>query len=367
MYEHLLSPMKLGSLELPNRVVMAPMTRARAVGYHANGLMAEYYVQRASAGLLISEGTHVSEQAKGWVDAPGIYTAEDVECWKPVTKAVHDAKGRIFCQLWHCGRASHSSFRPDEADGRGVAPTAMKIEGHEIGTPLGKLPNEVPRELTTEEVDALPEQYRNAAEKAKEAGFDGVEIHSANGYLLDEFLQSKTNKRTDKYGGSFENRFRVIRAIIEAVLTVWPSDAVAIRFSPNGNFNDVGSEDFRESFLYYIKEVANYNLGYLHVMIGLTFGFHKLGEPLTLEEVRKVYSGVIMANCGYTGEQAEKDIAAGLADLVSFGRLYLANPDLVERFASNAELAPLADHTLWFAPGFGAKGYSDYPKLAAAK
>eukprot|EP00190_Bangiopsis_sp_CCMP1999_P002712 CAMPEP_0198732000 /NCGR_PEP_ID=MMETSP1475-20131203/33242_1 /TAXON_ID= ORGANISM="Unidentified sp., Strain CCMP1999" /NCGR_SAMPLE_ID=MMETSP1475 /ASSEMBLY_ACC=CAM_ASM_001111 /LENGTH=366 /DNA_ID=CAMNT_0044495031 /DNA_START=376 /DNA_END=1476 /DNA_ORIENTATION=- len=361
-FEHLLSPVKIGSTELKNRVVLAPMTRARAPGNIPNDTIAEYYTQRATAGLLITEGTFTSDQAVGWLDVPGIYKPEHVKAWKKVTDSVHQAGGKIFCQLWHQGRASHSSFRPNATDGRGVAPSPVIIEGHQIdNTPLGKVNHEVPRELTLEECEKIPEEYRHAAQCAKDAGFDGVEIHSANGYLLDTFLQSKTNKRTDKYGGSLENRFRLVKEVVEATLTVWDPSCVAIRLSPNGNYNDMGSKDFRESFLYYCEQLAKFNLGYLHVLIGLDFGFHELGEPLVMKDIRKVYPHITMANCGYTIEDAERETASGDSDMVSFGRPYISNPDLVGRIENNIELEPPASHEYWWSAGMGAKGYTDFP------
>eukprot|EP00171_Calliarthron_tuberculosum_P002118 IDg2118t1 len=217
----LLSPLKMGPIDLPNRVAMAPMTRGRSVGEKdrlPGDTMVEYYAQRSSAGLIVTEGTATSAQGEGWWRAPRIWSAEHSAAWKKVTDAVHERGGRIVCQLWHCGRASHSSFRPGADDARSVAPSSIALEGHRHGfTPIGKVPYEEPRSLTTEEVDSIPEEYAKAAKAAKEAGFDGVEIHSANGYLLDEFLQSVTNKRTDKYGGSFENRVRLLHRVVEAV------------------------------------------------------------------------------------------------------------------------------------------------------
>jgi N-ethylmaleimide reductase len=218
------------------------MTRSRAGKERIpNDLMAEYYVQRVSAGLLITEAATISEQANGWNESPGIYTDEMVEGWKKVTTAVHDKGGKIFMQLWHCGRASHSSFHGGKP---AIAPSAIKINGDHIHTPNGKEPYETPRVIETSEIPIIIEEYRLAAERAKAAGFDGIEIHSANGYLLDTFLQSKTNYRTDKYGGSIENRFRLLSEILDAVFTVWDSTQIAVRLSPNGVFNDMGSPDF---------------------------------------------------------------------------------------------------------------------------
>jgi len=284
---HLLSSFKLKELSLKNRVVLAPLTRARAGADRIpNALMAEYYAQRAGAGLLISEATAISQQGFGWVNAPGIYTDEQTQAWKQVTDAVHAKGTPIFLQLWHTGRASHSSFQVDNQ--LPVAPSAIKIEGMEAHTAQGKQPYETPRALETEEIAQIVEDYRQAAVNAKEAGFDGVEIHSANGYLLDQFLQSKTNHRTDKYGGSIDNRYRFLKEVVEAVLTVWDAGQVGVRLSPNGNFNDMGSSDYRETFTYVLEQLNSYKLGYLHAIDGLAFGFHELGEPMTIAELRKV-------------------------------------------------------------------------------
>jgi N-ethylmaleimide reductase len=366
--EALLSPIQVGPHVWSNRIAMAPLTRGRSgASGLATKVMAEYYAQRASAGLIISEGTATSDLALGWWGAPRIHRPEDVPAWTRVTNAVHAKGGRIFCQLWHCGRASHSVFRPGAEDPRPVAASAIKLEGHDPAfTPAGRVPSEVPRALTTEQVAALSEEYRHAASVAKEAGFDGVEVHCANGYLLDGFLQSRTNKRADKYGGSLENRFRLIKEVLQAVLTVFPSHAIGIRLSPNGVFNDMGSDDFRESFLYYAEQVASFNLAYLHVIDGLDFGFHKLGEPLRLDEIRKVYPGIVMGNCGYDRQTADEAITKGDADIIAFGRPFISNPDLVERFKRGAELNADPDRGILYSPSgenIGAKGYTDFPVL----
>ena len=305
----LLTPFVLDGMTLKNRVVLAPMTRARAGTERTpNALMAEYYVQRASAGLLIAEATSVSEQGLGWVNSPGIYSDAHAAGWKLVTQAVHARGTPIFLQLWHCGRASHSSFRTDRS--LPVSASAVKLNGDYIHTPEGKQPYETPRALRTDEIPGVVEDYRRAAQRAKEAGFDGIEIHAANGYLIDQFLQSKTNQRTDRYGGSVENRFRFLREVLDAVLTVWPAGRVAVRLSPNGAFNDMGSPDFREQFLYAAQELDRCRLGYLHVVDGLAFGFHQLGQPVTLRELRGVFHGPLMGNCGYTEATAEAAIRA---------------------------------------------------------
>lgn len=337
---------------------MAPMTRGRAgEARTANALMAEYYAQRAGAGLIVSEGTAISERGYGWTHSPGIYTAEQTEGWKQTINAVHEKGAKIYLQLWHTGRASHSSFQPN--NDLPIAPSAIAISDTEAHTPDGKKPYETPRALATEEISEVVEEYRQAAANAKEAGFDGVEIHAANGYLIDEFLQSKTNHRIDKYGGSMENRYRFLQEVVEAVLTVWDAPCVGVRLSPNGSFNDMGSPDYRETFTYIVQQLNNYRLAYLHLLDGLDFGFHELGEPMTIAEFRKIYDGILIANCGYDRQDGEKAIAEGNADLVAFGRPYISNPDLVARFANNWELNEDAEVDIWYSPG--AQGYTDFP------
>lgn len=354
---HLLSNYSFLGWSLENRVTMAPLTRGRAGSDRIpNDLMAEHYSQRSSAGLIIAEATVVSEQGIGWVDSPGIYTDAQVSGWKKVTSALHEKGTPIILQLWHCGRASHSDFH---AGALPVSASAIKIKGDEIHTPKGKKPYETPRALETDEISAIINDYRRAAERAKDAGFDGIEIHSANGYLLNQFLESKTNHRTDRYGGSLENRLRLLSEIIDAILTVWPREQVGVRLSPNGVFNDMGSPDYRETYLAAAELIDSKGLGYLHIMDGLAFGFHELGEPMTLADFRAVYSGTLIGNCGYTQESAETAIASGDADLIAFGRPFISNPDLVERFKHDHSLAPDAETSVWSAPG--AEGYTDFP------
>lgn len=336
---------------------MAPMTRGRAGETRMpNPLMATYYAQRATAGLIVTEATVISEQANGWLNTPGIYSDEQAEAWNQVTSAVDTP---IFLQLWHCGRASHSSFHPDGK--LPVAPSAIKINGDAIHTPTGKQVHETPRALETDEIPLIVEDYRLAAERAKKAGFDGVEIHGANGYLIDTFLQSKTNHRTDVYGGTVENRYRFLQEIVEAIFTVFPANRVGVRLSPNGVYNNMGSPDYRETFLYVAERLNAYGLAYLHVMDGLGFGFHELGEPMTLSEFREVFGAPIIGNCGYTQETAESAIASGVADLIALGRPFISNPDLVERFTLNLPLNPPADISDWYAPG--SEGYTDFPRI----
>eukprot|EP00566_Odontella_aurita_P010793 CAMPEP_0113532088 /NCGR_PEP_ID=MMETSP0015_2-20120614/3854_1 /TAXON_ID=2838 /ORGANISM="Odontella" /LENGTH=396 /DNA_ID=CAMNT_0000430989 /DNA_START=165 /DNA_END=1355 /DNA_ORIENTATION=+ /assembly_acc=CAM_ASM_000160 len=375
----LLSPFKIGpDLELPNRVIMAPMTRGRAdpKTLTATDLMAEYYEQRASAGLIITEGVHTSVIGRGWHRVPELYTKRHAESWRAVTDRVHAAGGRIFCQLEHCGRHSHSSFRDGESgyEGdmkKGVAPSPIPRSSgsnkqHYTNLPEGTADIEVPRALTTQEVESIPDEYRNCAQLAKEAGFDGVEIHSSNGFLLDTFLQSSTNKRTDDYGGSKENRFRLIEKVLVACCDVFPSHRVGIRLSPNGAYNSMGSVDNHDAFLFYAQRIAEMNIGYLHLTNGIGPP-HKEGPTLELDEIRAIYPGTIIVNSDYDAESAERVIVSGNADAVSFGRLFISNPDLPDRFATKgAELNDMAERPWWstFENQLGSKGYTDYTRLA---
>ncbi len=337
---------------------MAPLTRSRAgEARMPNALMAEYYAQRASAGLIITEATVISTQANGWLNTPGIYSDEQGEAWKQVVTAVHAHETPIFLQLWHCGRASHSSFH--ENNQLPVAASAIKINGEDLHTPLGKQPHETPRALETDEISLVVEDYRKAAERAKKAGFDGVEIHGANGYLIDTFLQTKTNHRTDSYGGPVENRYRFLKEIVEAIITVFPANRVAVRLSPNGVYNDMGSPSYREDFLYIAGQLNAYGLAYLHLVDGLAFGFHELGTPMMIGEFRDVFAGPLVGNCGYTQEQAETALSSKVADLIAFGRDFISNPDLVERFTNGWPLNPPAQVGVWYS--FGPEGYIDFP------
>lgn len=352
----LYNPLQMGDLTLKNRIAMAPMTRGRAGDSRVpNDLMAEYYFQRASAGLLITEATVISEEGIGWIGSPGIYTDEMVEGWKKVTQKLSKTGTPVFLQLWHCGRASHSDFHNGKLP---VSASEVKLNGDEIHTPQGKKQYEIPHALTEDEIRATIQDYRQAAVNAKLAGFAGIEVHAANGYLINQFLDSKTNLREDRYGGSLENRFRFLAEVLQTVLEVWPAQQVGVRLSPNGVFNDMGSPDFRETFLYVAAQLDKYNLGYLHVMDGLGFGFHEQGEPMKLSEFRTVYNGLIMGNCGYTKEDAAARLENNEADLVAFGRPYISNPDLVERLQNDWPLEPFDDMSFWYTPG--SKGYTDY-------
>ncbi len=356
-FESLFQPFRLHNLELPNRIVLAPMTRSRAgKGRIPNDLMATYYEQRSSAGLLITEATTISEEANGWNESPGIYTTEMASAWGKIVQRVHAKGGRIFLQLWHMGRASHSSFHGGK---RAVAPSAIAINEEYIHTPIGKQPHEVPRALESDEIPRVVGDYRRAAERAKEAGFDGVEIHGANGYLIDQFLQSKTNHRTDAYGGSLSNRYRFLDEVIQGVSAAFPAHRIGVRLSPNGAFNDMGSPDYREQFSFVAKELDRYGLAYLHVMDGLAFGFHGLGDPMTLSDFRALFHGPLMGNCGYDAASANDAVAMGKADLIAIGRPFISNPDLVERWKKGWPLAADAPIEHWYSP-IGEVGYTDY-------
>ncbi|MBW1783154.1 MAG: alkene reductase, partial [Deltaproteobacteria bacterium] len=280
----LFEPLVIGEIELKNRIALAPMTRGRAGRERIpNELMAEYYHQRSGAGLLITEATVISKAGIGWIDSPGIFSDEMVKGWRIVTDKIKPTGTPIFLQLWHCGRASHSDFHNGECP---VSASPVKLNGDYIRTPLGKKPYETPRALTVDEIKATVDDYQKAAKNAKAAGFDGVEVHGANGYLINQFLDSRTNQREDPYGGSLENKFRFFKEVIEAVTEVWEPARVGARIAPNGVFNDMGSEDFRETYLYVAEKLNNLNLGYLHIMDGLAFGYHDKGEPTTLTEFR---------------------------------------------------------------------------------
>lgn len=357
MEKKLLAPIEIGNLTLRNRIALAPMTRTRAQPDGTpTDLMAEYYAQRASAGLVIVEATGVDHSAIAWMNMPGAYQESHLAGWKKVTEAVHAKGGTIFLQIWHPGRATHSLLIHGQQP---VAPSAIRLENSDTHTPEGKKPYEVPRALDVEEIPAIIAMFKQSAELAKAADFDGIEIHSANGYLLDQFLQSKTNHRTDAYGGSIEKRYRLLHEVVEAVSEVFPMHRIGVRLAPNGVFDDMGSPDYREQFTYVAQQLDTFGLAYLHVMDGLAFGFHKLGEPMKLAEFRALFNGVLMGNCGYTPETAEAAIEQGHADMIAFGRPYISNPDLVERIAGDLPLNPEADMSTWYSSST-AEGYTDF-------
>lgn len=359
---YLLSDYSFLGTTLSNRVALAPLTRGRSGANRVpNDLMVEYYTQRESAGVIFAEATVVSEEGIGWVDSPGIYNDAQTQGWKKITSALHEHNTPIILQLWHCGRASHSSFHNGELP---VSASAIKIDGDEIHTPDGKQEYETPRPLSLDEIEQTIQDYKQAAINAKEAGFDGIEIHSANGYLLNQFLESKTNHRTDEFGGSLENRLRLLKEVTEAVLEIWPANKVGVRLSPNGVFNDMGSPDYKETYTAAAEMLNDLELGFLHVMDGLAFGFHELGEPMTLADFRGVFKNTIVGNCGYTEETAEQAIEDGNADLIAFGRPFITNPDLPIRFKKDLPLADDADTSVWSAPG--TEGYTTFPPHPAS-
>jgi N-ethylmaleimide reductase len=358
----LLEPYRLGPLELPNRMVMAPLTRNRAKGTIPGAINAEYYAQRASAGLIIAEATQVHPVGMGYPETPGIHSEEQVAGWRQVTDAVHKAGGRIFLQLWHVGRISHPSFHQGLPP---VAPSAIRPAG-EAFTYEGPKPFETPRALETDEIEAIIEQFRQGAEHAKRAGFDGVEVHGANGYLLDQFLQSGTNKRTDRYGGSLENRARLLLEVTEAVIGEWGADRVGARLSPGGTFNDMSDDDPTETFRYAAQKLSDLGLLYLHVINNSAQVKAQKGmEGLRPTELcREAFKGTLISNGEFTRDSGERVIEEGKADLVAYGRLFLANPDLPQRFAEGAELNEPDPATFY---GGAAEGYTDYPFMEEQK
>lgn len=351
---HVLSPITLGDMELPNRVIMAPLTRSRAEPGHVPGeMMAHYYAQRASAGLLIAEATMAMENASAFINEPGIYSAEQIAGWKQVTDAVHAKGGRIVLQLWHGGRACH----PDLNNGiQPIAPSAIAIDD-EVHTPTGKKPYTVPRALSDDEIPTIIAGFRQAAENAKEAGFDGVEVHGANGYLLDSFLRDGSNQRDGAYGGSLENRARLLLEVIEAVVDVWGSSRVGVRTSPLNSFNSMKDSDPVGMTQYLAEQFNHLNLAYWHLMRADFFGLQS-GDVVT--PARAIYNGNLITNMGYSREEADTTITNQQADAVAFGVPFIANPDLVERFEQNAELNQ-ANPDTFYTPG--PEGYTDYPAL----
>ena len=350
------TPIKIGIYNLPNRIVMAPLTRMRAPQNIPNDLMAIYYGQRTSAGLIIAEASPISPQGVGYPATPCIYNELHVSGWKKITETVHAQNGHIFLQLWHVGRISHPDFHQGALP---VAPSAIAPKGKAL-TPTGMQMFVTPRALETDEIQGIVEDYRKAAKNALEAGFDGVEIHSANGYLLDQFLRDGSNKRTDCYGGSFENRARLLFEVTEAVISVWGAQRVSIRLSPSGTFNDMTDSDPETFFVYLLGQLNRFGLAYLHIVDALEGDVRHGANVVSLAVLRKAYKGMLIVCGGYDKLRAEGAINQGLADAVAFGQLYIANPDLVERFKLNAPLNK-ADATTFY--GGTEKGYTDYPFL----
>ncbi|MBO3271184.1 alkene reductase [Hymenobacter defluvii] len=360
---HLFSPFTMGALSLPNRLVMAPMTRSRADNdaHKPTDMHVEYYVQRASAGLIITEGSQVSEQGVGYINTPGIYSEEQVAGWKKVTDAVHEAGGRIYIQLWHVGRVSHPFFHNGELP---VAPSAIKPEGAKAFTGKGMEEVPTPRALELSEIPGVVDQFRQAARNAKAAGFDGAEIHGANGYLLDQFLQDGSNQRTDEYGGSVENRSRFVLEVVQAVVDELGADRVGIRFSPQGSAS-IQDSDPVATFSYVTEQLNQFNLAYLHVIEALPG--HPMAQPsrpAVAAKLHEIFNGTFILNGGYTQETAEAALANNEADLIAFGVPFIANPDLVERFEQGAALNTPDPTTFYVA---GEKGYTDYPSLQETK
>jgi N-ethylmaleimide reductase len=321
-------------------------------------LMAEYYAQRAAAGLILTEATAISQQATGCPHTPGIYTDDQIAGWRSVTAAVHRAGGRIFLQLWHMGRISHPSFQP--GGGLPVAPSAIAPRTGQVITETGMQAYVTPHALTKEELPGIVMQYAIAADRAKTAGFDGVEIHNANGYLLDQFLRDGTNRRTDEYGGPARNRARLTLEVTDAVTQVWGGDRVGIRFSPGGIFNDMYDSNPLATFSHVLHELNRYQLAYAHLIVSTEDDLKHGAVPVPLAALRQEFKGPLIAANGFTRATATQALTEDLADAVAFGRLFIANPDLPERFRSNAPLN-LPDETTFY--GGTQKGYTDYPAL----
>lgn len=341
-------------LTFKNRVFMAPMTRGRSKDQVANDLTATYYAQRASAGLIFTEGTQISAQAVGWTNTPGIYTPEQIAGWKKVTRAVHEAGGLIFAQLWHTGRASHPDFHGGQLP---VAPSAVPFNSQAF-TPEGVKPSVTPRELTIDEIKATIADYEKAAHAAKDAGFDGVEVHGANGYLPAQFLEDGPNKRTDEYGGTVEKRARFLLESTDAAIKVFGPERVSVRLSPRIPYNDMGDSNLEETYMFAVDALEKKKVGILHFMEPAAL---PEGLKLLAPEARKRFSGLLVLNVGYDQKSAEGALQSGLADAITFGTLFIANPDLPERFRQNAPLAA-ADTATYYSGS--ENGYTDYPPLA---
>lgn len=353
--EILFNALTLGELHIPNRIWMAPLTRCRAGLEHIpNALMAEYYSQRASAGLVIAEATMAMEGNSAFWQEPGIYGQPQIDGWKQVTHAVHAKGGRIFLQIWHGGRACHPALNGGKQP---VAPSAIAIDD-QVHTPQGKLPHAVPKELGDGEIPAIIQGFKQAAINARAAGFDGVEVHGANGYLLDEFLRDGSNQRSGRYGGPMENRARLLLEVTAAVCEVWPSHKVGVRISPLNSYNSMRDSNPVALTAWLARRLNDFNLGYLHVMRGDFFKAQK-GDVIT--PARENFKGVLVGNMGYTAEEAAAAISAGKLDAVAFGVPFLANPDLPARFKIGAPLNAPIQKTFYTQ---GAEGYTDYPALA---
>jgi 2,4-dienoyl-CoA reductase-like NADH-dependent reductase (Old Yellow Enzyme family) len=351
----LFQPLQVGDLNLPNRIVMAPLTRCRAdAGRVPNALMARYYAQRASAGLILTEATSVTPQGVGYPDTPGIWSVEQVEGWKRVTHAVHAAGGRIVMQLWHVGRISHPDYLNGELP---VAPSAIAPQGH-VSLLRPQRDYVTPRALETAEIPGIVAAYRKGAENARRAGFDGVEIHGANGYLLDQFLQDSTNKRTDAYGGSVENRARLLLEVTDAAIAVWGAGRVGVHLAPRGDAHTMGDSDPLGTFGYVAEQLGKRGIAFI-------FTRESLGDNRISPALKRRFGGVLIANEGFNRATAQQALTAGEADAVAFGKDFIANPDLPQRLHQDAPLNPCHPETFY---GYGlpdrAAGYTDYPALS---
>lgn len=353
MSTDLFEPVQTGDLTLANRMVMAPMTRNRAIENNVpNPLAVTYYQQRAGAGLIITEASQVSPEGVGYPATPGIHSDEQVAGWRSIVEAVHEAGGRIFIQLWYCGRISHPDLLPDNTTP--VAPSAIRPEG-EAFTYSGPKPFVTPRALETKEIPAIVAQYCHAATMARQAGFDGIEVHGANGYLIDQFLRDGTNKRSDHYGGNVENRMRFLNEVLDAVCEIWPANRVGVRLTPENSFNDMSDSDPQDHFAYFVGQLSLRSLAYLHVLEG---DMMNKNRTVDYRALRDQFAGPYIANNGYDKARAQQAIKNGDADLVAFGVPFLANPDLVRRYCEDL---PLNDPDTATFYGGDEKGYTDYP------
>lgn len=351
MTASLFQPLKLGDMTIPNRIIMAPLTRQRAGAERIpNDLMAEYYRQRADAGLILTEATSIDPMGVGYADTPGIWNQDQINGWKKTTKAVHEKGGRIFLQLWHVGRISDPYFLNGQTP---VAPSAIASAGH-VNLIRPAKPFVTPRALETHEVKELVQKYKLAGLNAKEAGFDGVEVHGANGYLIDQFLQSKTNQRTDIYGGPVENRARFLLEITDELIKVWGAGRVGIHLAPASDSHDIGDAHPRETFVFVARELGKRKIAFIFTREGQRDGY------LT-KEIKKEFGGVVIANQNLSPADADQLLKSGTADAIAWGRYYISNPDLVERLQKDIPLAAFNTETFYFG---GPKGYTDYPKAS---
>jgi 2,4-dienoyl-CoA reductase-like NADH-dependent reductase (Old Yellow Enzyme family) len=349
----LFDPLQLGELRLPNRILMAPLTRSRAADTRVpNALMAKYYAQRASAGLILSEATVVTPTGIGYAETPGIWSPEQVSGWKQVTQAVHQAGGRMFLQLWHVGRISHPLFLNGATP---VAPSAVAPKGN-VSLVRPETPFVTPRALDLSEIPGVIDAFHRGAENAQQAGFDGVELHAANGYLIDQFLQDSTNRRTDEYGGAVENRAQLLLEVVDRLISVWGPGRVGVHLAPRGDTHDIGDSNRVATFSYVARQLGQRKVAFICAR-------ERLGDDRIGPQLKAAFGGAYIANEGFTRETAEKVLAAGEADAVAFGKLFIANPDLPRRFALNAALNEWQADTFYRG---GTEGYVDYPQLASA-